>query len=242
MFNAIDLFCGAGGLSCGLQQADSNIALGVDIDKAALTTYQNNFPSTQIIEDDIKNVTTEQIIKETDIFPKSNFLLAGCPPCQGFSLLGKRNPKDEKNKLVFQYIRLIEELQPTFILMENVPGMNRNIGKDIFLSVIKRLEKKYYLEYDILNAADYGVPQTRKRLVLHGVRKDIYVQLNAFLINQLFYCLNKHIVNAAKTHHQNIKTGSQSKKLSWFFHLFVQVKVILVLKKFSIIKLKIYLN
>lgn len=73
MFNAIDLFCGAGGLSCGLQQADSNIALGVDIDKAALTTYQNNFPSTQIIEDDIKNVTTEQIIKETGIFPKSIF-------------------------------------------------------------------------------------------------------------------------------------------------------------------------
>ncbi len=207
MFNAIDLFCGAGGLSCGLQQADSNIALGVDIDKAALTTYQNNFPSTQIIEDDIKNVTTEQIIKETDIFPKSNFLLAGCPPCQGFSLLGKRNPKDEKNKLVFQYIRLIEELQPTFILMENVPGMNRNIGKDIFLSVIKRLEKKYYLEYDILNAADYGVPQTRKRLVLHGVRKDIYVQLNAFF--------DKPIILLPEQTHCERSKNTSSKYQDW---------------------------
>lgn len=180
MFNAIDLFCGAGGLSCGLQQADFNIALGVDINKAALITYQKNFPKTQIIEADIKNVTAEQIIEKTGILPKSNFLLAGCPPCQGFSSLGKRNPKDEKNELAFQYIRLIEELQPTFILMENVPGMSRNIGKKIFSSVIKKLREKYYLEYAILNAADYGVPQIRKRLVLHGVRKDIHMHLVSY--------------------------------------------------------------
>lgn len=174
MFQAIDLFCGAGGLSCGLQKAGFKIALGVDIDSQALKTYKDYFKDTPIIEDDIHNVTGETITSITGITPGSNFLLAGCPPCQGFSSLGKQNPMDEKNKLVYQYLRLINEMQPTFILMENVPGMMKNVGKDIFADVLFTLTQKYQIEYPVLNAADYGVPQTRKRLVLHGARKDVF--------------------------------------------------------------------
>lgn len=172
-FKAIDLFCGAGGLSAGLKKSGFQICLGVDIDKAALNTYKLNLKNTKILTKDIKQVTGKEITQLTGIKKKDNFLLAGCPPCQGFSNLGKRDADDEKNRLVYEYIRIIYELEPTFILMENVPGMAEGVGKEIFKKVVESLQKLYYVEYSTLNAADYGVPQTRKRLVLHGIRKDI---------------------------------------------------------------------
>lgn len=173
-FKAVDLFCGAGGLSSGLKKSGFQICLGVDIDKAALNTYKLNLKSTKVLAKDIKQVTGKEITQLTGIKKRDNFLLAGCPPCQGFSNLGKRDADDEKNQLVYEYIRIIYELEPTFILMENVPGMSEGVGKEIFERVVKALGELYYVEYDTLNAADYGVPQTRKRLVLHGIRKDIH--------------------------------------------------------------------
>ena len=173
-FKAIDLFCGAGGLSIGLKKSGFRICLGVDIDESALKTYKYNLKRTKVLKEDIKKVTGEKITKLTGIKKGDNFLLAGCPPCQGFSSLGKRDVNDEKNGLVYEYIRIINELEPTFILMENVPGMFTGVGKEIFKKVIEKLEKKYHVEYDILNAADYGVAQIRKRLVLHGIRQDVY--------------------------------------------------------------------
>lgn len=176
-FKAIDLFCGAGGLSTGLKKSGFRLCLGVDIDETALKTYKYNLKRTKILQEDIKKVTGEKITELTGIKRRDNFLLAGCPPCQGFSSLGKRDINDEKNKLVYEYVRIINELEPTFILMENVPGMSTGIGKEIFKKVVVKLEKKYHVEYDTLNAADYGVPQIRKRLVLHGIRNDVYSNL-----------------------------------------------------------------
>lgn len=172
-FKAVDLFCGAGGLSSGLKKSGFKICLGVDIDETALKTYKCNLKRTKILNKDIKKVTGEEITKLTGINRQDNFLLAGCPPCQGFSSLGKRDAKDEKNELVYEYLRIISELEPAFILMENVPGMSTGVGKEIFKKVVKKLEETYYVEYKTLNAADYGVPQIRKRLVLHGIRKDV---------------------------------------------------------------------
>lgn len=173
-FKAIDLFCGAGGLSLGLQKSGFQICLGVDIDKSALNTYKLNLKGTKILTKDIRQVTGKEITKLTGIKRRDNFLLAGCPPCQGFSNLGKRDADDEKNRLVYEYIRIVYELEPTFILMENVPGMSGGVGKEIFKNVVKSFKRLYHVEYDTLNAADFGVPQTRKRLVLHGIRKDVY--------------------------------------------------------------------
>ena len=175
MKKVIDLFCGAGGLSAGLQNAGFTIKTGVDVDKQALHTYRTNFQRAVTLQKDIADVTGDELRKLAHIADDDHeFLLVGCPPCQGFSSLGKRNPEDEKNQLVFQYVRLIFELQPNFILMENVPGMAKSIGKDIFSRVVARLEQKYHIDKAILNAADFGVPQTRKRLVLHGVRLPVY--------------------------------------------------------------------
>ena len=176
-FKAIDLFCGAGGLSTGLKKSGFRLCLGVDIDEKALKTYKCNLKRTKVLKEDIKKVTGERITKLTGINRRDNFLLAGCPPCQGFSSLGKRDANDEKNELVYEYIRIINELEPSFILMENVPGMSTGVGKEIFKNVVKELEENYHVEYATLNAADFGVPQIRKRLVLHGIRNDVYDNL-----------------------------------------------------------------
>lgn len=177
-FKAIDLFCGAGGLSIGLRKSGFSLSLGVDIDNTALKTYKLNLKRTKILQKDIKDITGVEIEKLTGLRRGDNFLLAGCPPCQGFSNLGKREADDEKNRLVYEYVRLIYELEPTFILMENVPGMSAGVGKEIFKDIVERLKELYVVEYDTLNAANYGVPQRRKRLVLHGVRRDVYEMLN----------------------------------------------------------------
>ncbi len=176
-FKAIDLFCGAGGLSIGLKKSGFRVCLGVDIDEKALKTYKCNLKRTKVLKEDIKKVTGEKITELTGINRHDNFLLAGCPPCQGFSSLGKRDASDEKNELVYEYVRIINELEPSFILMENVPGMSTGVGKEIFKKVVKELEENYHVEYDTLNAADFGVPQIRKRLVLHGIRNDVYDNL-----------------------------------------------------------------
>ena len=176
-FKAIDLFCGAGGLSTGLKKSGFRLCLGVDIDEKALKTYKCNLKRTKVLKEDIKKVTGEKITELTGINRRDNFLLAGCPPCQGFSSLGKRDANDEKNELVYEYIRIINELELSFILMENVPGMSTGVGKEIFKNVVKELEENYHVEYATLNAADFGVPQIRKRLVLHGIRNDVYDNL-----------------------------------------------------------------
>lgn len=176
-FKAIDLFCGAGGLSTGLKKSGFRLCLGVDIDEKALKTYKCNLKRTKVLKEDIKKVTGEKITELTGINRRDNFLLAGCPPCQGFSSLGKRDANDEKNELVYEYIRIINELEPSFILMENVPGMSTGVGKEIFKNVVKELEENYHVEYATLNAADFGVSQIRKRLVLHGIRNDVYDNL-----------------------------------------------------------------
>lgn len=175
MKKVIDLFCGAGGLSSGLQKAGFTIKVGVDIDQKALETYKNNFRRAKTVCEDIAVVTGERLRLLANIRPdEHNFLLAGCPPCQGFSSIGKRDANDEKNQLVFEYTRLIRELNPDFILMENVPGMANSVGKKIFKQVVKELTATYHINTETLNAADYGVPQIRKRLVLHGVKRSVY--------------------------------------------------------------------
>ena len=235
-FKAVDLFCGAGGLSAGLKKSGFQICLGVDIDEVALKTYKCNLKQTKVLKKDIKKVTGSDVTKLTGIKKQDNFLLAGCPPCQGFSNLGKRKADDEKNKLVYEYIRIINELEPTFILMENVPGMSGGVGKDIFRKVIEKLERKYHIEYATLNAADYGVPQMRKRLVLHGVRKDVYGKLdldkkNITILPNPTHCKEKKmgykkwvtvgetildlpILNAGETYNDSIIKNHKARALS----------------------------
>jgi DNA (cytosine-5)-methyltransferase 1 len=170
IYNAVDLFSGCGGLSEGLRQAGFHVVAGIEVDKFAAQAYRMNHTETVLFEGDIRGLHAAAIIPLLKGAPLH--LLAGCPPCQGFSLVRKLNRKaavrDERNRLIDEYYRLVEELSPLTIMLENVPGI---VDYTLFKSVVCRLRKLgYHISYRVINVADYGVPQRRKRLVLVGSR------------------------------------------------------------------------
>ncbi len=166
---SIDLFSGCGGLTEGMHQAGFQTKLAFEINNTASLAYEANHPTTKIIKQDIRSVNIESIKKEL-----SNtviHLLAGCPPCQGFSSLRRLNRKepvsDQRNSLILEYIKFVKELNPYTIMLENVPAL---IEYDLFQDAVRILrdELHYFIDYDIVNVKDYGVPQSRKRLVMIG--------------------------------------------------------------------------
>lgn len=171
---AIDLFSGCGGVTAGLKKAGIEVRGAVEINDIAVRTYKENHKRIPVINDDIRNVSGDVLRKISKVTDQDILLLVACPPCQGFSSIRKGGEKDDRNQLVFQFTRLVEELKPEFILMENVAGMSRGKGKKTFEKAYKKFEKNYICIHDILNAANYGVPQTRRRLVVHGIRRDVY--------------------------------------------------------------------
>lgn len=191
MIKAIDLFSGCGGVSCGLTRAGFTVKAAVEIEKAAVQTYLSYPPlsNVNVLQKDIHEVSGTELLKAAKIRKNELYLLAGCPPCQNFSI---QNPKNkhkseaERGELLFEFLRIIEEIHPPFVLMENVPGITTKINANILCEFIQRLENveapssmKYFVVKKVLNAADYGVPQSRRRFVLHAVRIDIYERLKA---------------------------------------------------------------
>ena len=169
-YNAIDLFSGAGGLSYGFESARFNILLGIDNDKKALETFELNHNGAKSICGDIT-----QVHYETDIKPligdKTIDVIIGGPPCQGMSLSGPRKFEDPRNRLYLSYIQLVDEIRPKMFVIENVPGLVGLFGGQIKDSIIKKfVDMGYDIQYRILCAADYGVPQNRKRVVFVGSR------------------------------------------------------------------------
>ncbi len=166
--NAIDIFSGVGGLSEGMRQAGFETKVAVEIEADAVRAFKMNHPTTYVIEKDVRMVTAKDIRK--GLKNGSLHLLAGCPPCQGFSsvrrLNRRKNIKDERNNLVLEFLRIVKELRPLTFMMENVPGL-----KDYYLfkNVLAELEELgYYTKNKVVNVRDYGVPQNRKRLVVVG--------------------------------------------------------------------------
>jgi DNA (cytosine-5)-methyltransferase 1 len=168
---SIDIFSGCGGLSEGMHQADFKTQIAFEIDEIASKAYQLNHPDTTIITKDIRKVSIAEIKQKLN--GKTIHLLAGCPPCQGFSSIRRLNRAtpvdDDRNNLIMEYVRLVRALKPYTIMMENVPGL---IHYDLFKKAVKILteELKYFIDFKVVNVKDYGVPQSRKRLVLVGSR------------------------------------------------------------------------
>lgn len=166
---AIDIFAGGGGLTVGLQRAGFNVVAAVEIEQHAYATYKANHPEVRCFRQDIQTVTGADLLDAAGV--EQIDLLAGCPPCQGFtSLTAKYRREDPRNDLIFEMSRLAEEIRPRAIMVENVPGLMHK-GAAQYTSLKNRLVALgYCLTEDVLQVADFGVPQFRRRLVLLGGR------------------------------------------------------------------------
>jgi DNA (cytosine-5)-methyltransferase 1 len=166
-FTSIDLFSGGGGLSEGLRQAGFKVLSAVENNPIAADTFRENFKEAIVIEKDIRHVTAEEIMQSCQLKKGQLDLLTGCPPCQGFSTLTSRYKRDdERNSLITEVSRLVKDLLPKAIMIENVPGL-MNKGKGYLNNFLSTLEELgYQVNYDVLQVADYGVPQQRRRFVL----------------------------------------------------------------------------
>lgn len=170
----IDLFAGCGGLSTGYEMAGFDIPLAIEKDEWASETYKFNHENTEVITGDITEIKDiKKIVKKYGTIDG----IIGGPPCQGFSLSGKRDPKDPRNSLFMDFVRFVKEIKPKFFMMENVPGilsMKTSRGESVVDLIMNEYENAgYNAIYKILNAAEYGVPQTRTRVIFIGIRKDI---------------------------------------------------------------------
>ena len=171
---AIDLFCGAGGLTHGLTRAGWNVVAGIDIDQSVEATYVLNNPSVKFICADVRRVEGDELLSLLSQTSGEDFLLAGCAPCQAFSKQRQRSglTKRPDSNLLLEYARLVKELRPSAILMENVPGVASDLGNDS-IDFLKNtlLSSGYEFDFGVLNAREFGVPQHRRRYVLLGLRE-----------------------------------------------------------------------
>ena len=174
---ALDLFCGAGGLTLGLKQAGFKVLVGVELASTAAETYRKNHPEVICLEEDIRNICPLELMSKLGLKKGGLSLLAGCPPCQGFSTLRTRKKslsvRDIRNELLFEYLRFVDAFRPRALMMENVPALKLDERMTIFLS---KLEEMGYLITDesvrIENAANYGVPQRRNRMIMQLTKRE----------------------------------------------------------------------
>lgn len=164
---AVDLFCGCGGLTAGLKKAKFRVVGAVEIEKNSLETYKANHPEVETWCEDIKKLKVSTVKRKLGLKKGELDILAGCPPCQGFSTMrtlnGARSAKDPRNDLIMEFLRFVEELKPKAVMMENVPGLAKDKRFNRFLKKMRKLG--YQGDPEILNAMDYGVPQRRLRLI-----------------------------------------------------------------------------
>lgn len=171
-YTAIDLFCGAGGFSLGLSWANFKIVAALDNDKAARATYALNF-GLEPIEKDAALTTADEILGEAHLGPGECTLVVGGPPCQGFSVQRRGERDDPRNALVKTFVDTVLRIRPRFFVIENVEGLLSKHGREFQTYVQEKSGRAgYHCHTMKLNAADYGVPQIRRRVLIVGERAD----------------------------------------------------------------------
>lgn len=178
MYQVLDLFAGCGGLSSGFDTSlGFEIKLANDIWEPARDTYIFNKPNIPFLLDDIKNITSETLNKYCS---NGIDVIIGGPPCQGFSMCGPRDIQDERNKLFYEYARIVEIAKPYIFVMENVKGLlsMKNKEGNFIIDVMHDIFKDigYDIQYKVLNAKYYNVPQARERVIIVGVRDDLNIK------------------------------------------------------------------
>lgn len=171
----LDLFCGCGGMSKGLQDAGLNVVAGLDIWDKAIDSYKANLNHTAVC-DDINKLPPELFEEKHMSGTKSIDLLVGGPPCQGFSIAGKRDIKDPRNSLFMEYVKYLNYFSPKAFIMENVMGilsMKNAEGVKVINIIMELLGTNYNCVICKLYASDFEVPQNRRRVIIIGIRKDL---------------------------------------------------------------------
>lgn len=177
MLTAIDLFCGAGGLSYGFELAGFRIGAAVDTDPVAAATYRRQNPETPFFMEDVRRLKGKGLLKAAG--GRCDLIIGG-PSCQGFSTHGKRDPNDPRNYLFREFVRLVREIRPAWVVMENVKGLltyGRGRYRDEIHGSFRRAG--YRIESRVLRAVDYGVPQFRERLFFVATRTDLTISFPA---------------------------------------------------------------
>ncbi len=164
---AIDLFCGCGGISAGLRSVGFEVLAGVDVEPNYISTFSHNFPNSKSLQLDLAMTPPDEFMRLVGVERGEIDLLAGGPPCQGFSKNVPRKNRylaDSRNELIKVFLNYCEELKPRFVLMENVAEMKNGFEKVYTDEILSRLDDEgYTITYAVLNSADYGVPQRRRR-------------------------------------------------------------------------------
>ena len=176
--SAIDLFCGCGGMTEGLKQAGYNVLWGIDLAPSPLMSYKANHPEVLVNEGDIRQVDCKKTMQTLGLKKGDLDLLSGCPPCQGFSSIRTHNGRysigDDRNDLIGDYLRFVESFRPKAVMLENVPGLKDNWRFHNFIESMSAMG--YRGEWKVLNVANYGVPQRRKRLIyIAAYKKNISI-------------------------------------------------------------------
>ncbi len=174
--NFVDLFCGAGGFSLGFEMAGFRSIFAIDKHPDPIKTYCQNRPEILknhgIFTGNICEISGKNILKTLSKLEsvKSEIdVIIGGPPCQGFSRRGKQRKNDPRNKLVYEYFRIVDDIKPEVFVFENVPGILMEKNRVLLESIIEKIEKmNYHYGLDVLNSFDYGVPQNRQRLIIIG--------------------------------------------------------------------------
>jgi DNA (cytosine-5)-methyltransferase 1 len=165
---AIDLFAGCGGLTLGLKNAGFRVLGSVEIDQRAASTYRSNHPEVCLHEGDVRSLDAQEFMEVVGLKAGELGLLAGCPPCQGFSRLRTKNrgvsTKDRRNNLTAELLRFVKVFMPRSVMMENVPALAEHRSFKTLCGGLRSLG--YHLKFDLRNARDFGVPQRRRRLIL----------------------------------------------------------------------------
>lgn len=161
---AVEIFAGGGGLAVGLERAGFRAVAAIELERHAAATFKANHPGVQVFRQDVCEISGAALL---ELGGGSIDVLAACPPCQGFSSLTSKYKRDDpRNMLVSEVARLTEEISPTAVMIENVPGLAKK-GRPLFDDLVKRLEAAGYIcNWGVLQVADFGVPQMRRRLVL----------------------------------------------------------------------------
>jgi DNA (cytosine-5)-methyltransferase 1 len=221
----LDLFAGCGGFSHGFLQAGYEVVAFVENWQPAIETFRKNHPQATLIGRDITLIPDKTI----QIYKNHVDVIIGGPPCQGFSMCGKRNPKDKRNTLYKEYLRFVGIIQPKLVIMENVGGlltMNDSKGRKVIDRILHDFIKLgYFVSYKILTASEYGVAQNRRRLVIIGKKMDLFPHPTATrrtvleAISDLPEGINGHLFFDTKEETlEKIKTLKQGEKLSKNFN------------------------